>query len=206
MTNAPRRDPSINDESPTVRVTPRETAASAREVRAEQGVAWSARQPAATASTNFHRDIGGPDPAIKTQAAPAWAKGPGSASVGIDQTGNAIVEQAPRWVWEIRPNRDEALIPITPRVGDGRSAWFFRCVLLAALALGWIGGSNSHIAFDFNRPEIDGKAVLNAVVERIIHAESDGDLNPKKKRSSATGAGQFLDGTWLELIKVHRPH
>jgi hypothetical protein len=78
-------------------------------------------------------------------------------------------------------------------------------VLLAALSLGWIGGSNSHLYFDLNRPEMDGQAALNTVVERIIHAESDGDPNPKKKRSSATGAAQFLDGTWLEMIRVHRP-
>lgn len=115
------------------------------------------------------------------------------------------MEQAPRWVWEIRPNRDEAIIPIVPHVGGSQSLWFFRCVLLAALGLGWIGGSHSYLFFDRTIPKIDGKAALNAVVERIIHAESDGDPNPKKKRSSATGTGQFLDGTWLEMIKVHRP-
>jgi hypothetical protein len=27
----------------------------------------------------------------------------------------------------------------------------------------------------------------------------------KNKRSSATGLGQFLDETWLDLIRVHRP-
>jgi len=52
---------------------------------------------------------------------------------------------------------------------------------------------------------MDGQAALNAVVERIIHAESDGDPNAKKKSSSATGAGQFLDSTWLQMIRVHRP-
>jgi hypothetical protein len=115
------------------------------------------------------------------------------------------VEQAPRWVWEIRPNRDEAIVPIVPRDCDDHRVWIFRGVLLAALSLGWIGGSNSHLYFDLSRPEMDGQAALNMVVERIIHAESDGDQNLKKKRSSATGAGQFLDGTWLEMIRVHRP-
>ena len=115
------------------------------------------------------------------------------------------MEQAPTWVWEIRPNRDEAIVPIMPRDGGRHHVWLIRGVLLAALSLEWIGGSNSHLYFDLKRPEIDGQAALSAVVDRIIHAESDGDPNPKKKRSSATGAGQFLDGTWLQMIRVHRP-
>ena len=132
-----------------------------------------------------------------------WAQGPNS--FGIDQTGNAAVEAAPRWVWEIRPNRDEAIVPIVPHDGGGHRAWVLSGALLAALGFGWIGGSSSYLFFDLSRPEMDGKVALNAVVERIIHAESDGDSNVKKKRSSATGAGQFLDGTWLEMIRTHRP-
>jgi curved DNA-binding protein CbpA len=43
------------------------------------------------------------------------------------------------------------------------------------------------------------------LVERIIAVESSGDPNAKNKRSSATGAGQFLDETWLEMIGTYRP-
>src|SRR5712672_3219646 len=43
------------------------------------------------------------------------------------------------------------------------------------------------------------------LVERIIAVESSGDPNAKNKRSSATGAGQFLDETWLEMIGSYRP-
>jgi hypothetical protein len=118
----------------------------------------------------------------------------------------AILGPATRHVWDLRPpNRDEAIVPILPRDSGGHQVWLFRSVLLVALGLGWIGGSNSHLYFDLNRPEMDGQAALNAVVERIIHAESDGDPNAKKKSSSATGAGQFLDSTWLQMIRVHRP-
>jgi hypothetical protein len=46
---------------------------------------------------------------------------------------------------------------------------------------------------------------IDAVVKRIIGVESDGDPNAKSKRSSATGLGQFLDETWLDMIRVHRP-
>jgi soluble lytic murein transglycosylase-like protein len=46
---------------------------------------------------------------------------------------------------------------------------------------------------------------IDAVVEKIISAESNGDPNAKNKRSSAMGLGQFLDQTWLDLIRTHRP-
>ena len=42
-------------------------------------------------------------------------------------------------------------------------------------------------------------------MERIIKVESNGDPNAKNKRSSATGLGQFLNETWLDLIRTHRP-
>ncbi len=48
-------------------------------------------------------------------------------------------------------------------------------------------------------------AAIAAVVEQIIGVESNGDPNLKNKRSSATGLGQFLNETWLDLIRAHRP-
>jgi hypothetical protein len=46
---------------------------------------------------------------------------------------------------------------------------------------------------------------INAVAEQIIKVESNGDINAKNKRSSATGLGQFVNETWLRLIRNHRP-
>jgi hypothetical protein len=43
-------------------------------------------------------------------------------------------------------------------------------------------------------------------VERIVKVESTGNANRKNKLSSATGAGQFLDDTWLEAVRKHRPN
>jgi hypothetical protein len=43
-----------------------------------------------------------------------------------------------------------------------------------------------------------------AVVERILRAESNGNSKAKNSRSTATGAGQFLEQTWLEMIQKHR--
>jgi len=42
-------------------------------------------------------------------------------------------------------------------------------------------------------------------VERIISAESGGNAYAKNPRSSATGAGQFIDSTWLNTIGKYRP-
>lgn len=54
----------------------------------------------------------------------------------------------------------------------------------------------------------DGKANngdIGIFVDKIIHAESSGNPNAKSKTSSATGLGQFVKGTWLSMIKKHRP-
>jgi hypothetical protein len=44
-----------------------------------------------------------------------------------------------------------------------------------------------------------------ALVDQIISAESGGDPNARNSRSSASGLGQFVNGTWLSTIKAHRP-
>ena len=75
---------------------------------------------------------------------------------------------------------------------------------LVALGLGWFSGANLYRYFD-RRDELTGRAAVNAVVERIIGVESNGNPNAKNSRSSATGLGQFLNETWLDLIRTYRP-
>ncbi|MEN3238950.1 hypothetical protein PUR29_36555, partial [Methylobacterium ajmalii] len=41
--------------------------------------------------------------------------------------------------------------------------------------------------------------------DRIVGAESGGNATAKNPRSSATGAGQFIDGTWLDMVRRYRP-
>lgn len=45
----------------------------------------------------------------------------------------------------------------------------------------------------------------DTLVDRIIGVESGGDPKAKNPRSSARGLGQFIDSTWLSMIKKHRP-
>lgn len=43
------------------------------------------------------------------------------------------------------------------------------------------------------------------VVDRIIGVESGGNPNAKNPKSSATGAGQFINSTWLSMVRKYRP-
>jgi hypothetical protein len=80
-------------------------------------------------------------------------------------------------------------------------------MLLTGLSLGWLGGFifTSQDAHSVPRPTKTGEAPIDVIVDRIIKVESNSDPNLKNKRSSAMGLGQFLNETWLDLIRTHRP-
>lgn len=46
---------------------------------------------------------------------------------------------------------------------------------------------------------------IQDAVSRIIGYESGNDPNIKNKKSTAEGLGQFIDSTWLYMVKKHRP-
>jgi len=106
-----------------------------------------------------------------------------------------ITPPDPQERWAAHPARDDFAAP----------AWLLTLAALAAFGLVW-GGATAwvHLTGQAESP-LTGKAAIQAVVERVIVVESNGDPNAKNQRSSATGTGQFLDGTWLELIRAHRP-
>jgi hypothetical protein len=90
------------------------------------------------------------------------------------------------------------------------SRWAFKCPIVMRMAvagfLGWCVGFGSIWSLD--RPGMSDateKMDIGGIVEQIIKVESNGDPNAKNKRSSATGLGQFLNETWLRLIRTHRP-
>jgi hypothetical protein len=76
-------------------------------------------------------------------------------------------------------------------------------ILVMMFGLCWCDGFGSHSRFY----PLDQKAAvdMNSVAEQIIKVESNGDRNAKNKRSSATGLGQFVNETWLALVRAHRP-
>jgi len=77
-------------------------------------------------------------------------------------------------------------------------------VLLAGIGLASFG-TWSLVDFMRGRDTLADNAAVDAVVDRIIIAESGGDAAAKNKRSSAAGPAQFIDETWLEMIRAYRP-
>ena len=95
---------------------------------------------------------------------------------------------------------------VTGAAPRGADLQFFvvTSALVIALGLGSFGGWSLYGYF--SKPEeLSGRAAVSALVERIITVESNGDPNAKNGRSSAMGLGQFLDETWLELVRAYRP-
>lgn len=55
-----------------------------------------------------------------------------------------------------------------------------------------------------NEAAVD-KAVSRTTVDRIINVESGGDPNARNPMSSATGLGQFIESTWLDMFRRYFP-
>lgn len=124
---------------------------------------------------------------------PSGPMPPGQRSVlGLNQIGRAD---------QVRPPRpDEALSANVCRDDRRISVELLTLAVVAALILAWVGGTR----FVTNGQPLFGDGSVKAIAERIIAVESGGDPNDKNKRSSATGAGQFLDETWLDTIRTYR--
>ena len=76
---------------------------------------------------------------------------------------------------------------------------------LLAFAAGGIAGSGLYRPVAVKERELASPPAMKSVVDWIICAESNGDPNARNKRSSATGLAQFIDQTWLHMIRAHRP-
>jgi hypothetical protein len=107
---------------------------------------------------------------------------------------------------EVRaPSRDEMLVARMPLGGPGFRFRPIAGVLLTTLGIGFVGGWIYYGLLDSQRVELSAKNAIATLVERIVQAESSGCATLKNKRSTATGTAQFLDETWLRLIRTHRP-
>jgi len=98
---------------------------------------------------------------------------------------------------EIRPPRaDETRTrAVRPKQEGSRLELLAVIGLAAAVVLLLAAGSYMAFRSDTN---------ANVVAERIIRAESGGNPQAKNNRSSAFGAGQFIDQTWIEMIQKHK--
>jgi hypothetical protein len=75
------------------------------------------------------------------------------------------------------------------------------------VAIGWhfVEGRGARRRVDLHELASVARLTLDAVARRIVVAESTGDALAKNDRSSASGAGQFLEATWLDVIRTARP-
>jgi hypothetical protein len=123
-------------------------------------------------------------------------------SAGVEPTYLARTPGKAVDVDQIRPPRPDER-GATDRSRDSPYAAIAAIVLAAAIALAVILSPYILRSTHSNRQTIEAIDV-KALVERIIKVESAGVVNKRNKLSSATGAGQFLDDTWLEAVRKHR--
>ncbi len=102
------------------------------------------------------------------------------------------------------PSRNECWTSHEPGSGLDLQFLVVTCAFLIVLSLGSFGIWSLY-RYLGQSEELNGGAALTALVERIIAVESNGDPNAKNSRSSAVGLGQFLDETWLDLVRAYRP-
>lgn len=93
----------------------------------------------------------------------------------------------------------DLVAPVKP--AGPRPAFALVFVLVAAVGLGLIVTTDLF----WRAAPLTGKAAIDSMVMRIIDAESRGAVDLHNKRSSAAGPAQFLDDTWLELLRIYRP-
>lgn len=61
------------------------------------------------------------------------------------------------------------------------------------------------MAFDTKKQAAFEAGGFGSYVDKIVQYESGGNPNAKSKTSTATGLGQFIESTWLNLFKQHFP-
>ncbi len=67
------------------------------------------------------------------------------------------------------------------------------------------GEATDPLGLETAAPPSIGAGEADKLVSRIIRVESGGDPNAANPLSSARGLGQFLDETWMRMIRAYRP-
>lgn len=63
----------------------------------------------------------------------------------------------------------------------------------------------AHTKSQFEQELDKASGAIDSFVDHVVKAESGGNNNAKNPNSSATGAGQFIESTWLDLFKKYFP-
>ncbi|MGD9656182.1 MAG: hypothetical protein AB7U61_00845 [Methylocystis sp.] len=102
------------------------------------------------------------------------------------------------------PLKEEGFGISRSRAGDDRGIRISPIALMLIFAVGF----GLKLQFrDFHFPLFPDQAAssLKSLVDRIVTSESQGIADARNKYSSAVGLGQFINATWMELIRKHRP-
>jgi hypothetical protein len=106
---------------------------------------------------------------------------------------------------QVRPPRSDEKLPAPVRRTNLLSRFAHTTgVLLVTLGICFVSGWTCNELLNSLRGKLSADEAIATVVERIVQAESNGCATLKNRRSTATGAAQFLDETWLRLIRAHR--
>ena len=102
------------------------------------------------------------------------------------------------------PSKDEALAPIAKAAGRRRRSCISPLALLAALIVGFGVRARFHEQrWPDALPQLN--VSMKTLVDQIVTSELQGNPAARNPYSSAVGLGQFVEGTWLDLVKRHRP-
>ena len=168
-------------------------------------------QAFATAITRLEQNIG--DAAAYYGWAPEKAQMELRAKVGevVSQRANRLMDmnlygEAKAMANQYAPMMDgKSALDLLTRIGkfqqDEEDAQLGRALAEAyqrggMVDLGGDGGGQSTVSTS---------ADINRAVAKIIQNESGGDPNIPNKYSTAKGLGQFIDSTWLTMVKRYRP-
>ncbi len=102
------------------------------------------------------------------------------------------------------PSKDEALASIAKTANRRRRSCISPLALVASLIVGFGVRAQFH---EQRWPDAlpQSNVSMKTLVDQIVKSESQGNLAAKNPYSSAVGLGQFVEGTWLDLVKRHRP-
>ena len=100
--------------------------------------------------------------------------------------------------------RDFATSATQRRAATSKLFAFAAPLLLALLGLATFAGWSLYARFSNRALDHTPEVIASVVARQIICAESKGDSSLKNKRSSASGAAQFIDQTWLWMVRTYR--
>ncbi|WP_292531434.1 transglycosylase SLT domain-containing protein [Methylocystis sp.] len=120
------------------------------------------------------------------------------------KNGDRLQPQTSEYISLTAPFKDEGFASARKRAGDEQGLRISPIALIVIFAVGF--GLKLHF-HDIHFPVFPDQAgsSIKGLVDRIVMSESQGNPDARNKFSSAAGLGQFINATWMALIKKHRP-